>query len=165
MKVRSLAIWLGILPIALGASFFAACGGDDDDGGSSGGGGGTGSDAAFVADICKAGAKFSKDLESASSNISSTDPKEIAAKFAKPFEDFSNAFSRAKPPKDLAAWHKDASAKLKDAVAQLKKGDAESGFFAGDEPFPDPPKDASDRLSKIAEKNKDCQDSDFNFGQ
>lgn len=163
MKVRSLAIWLGILPIALGASFFAACGGDDDDGG--GGGGATGSDEKFVADICKAGAKFSKDLESVSSNISSTDPKEIAAKFAKPFEDFSNAFSKARPPKDLADWHKDASAKLKDAVAQLKKGDAESGFFAGDEPFPDPPKNAADRLEKIAGKNKDCQDADFSFGQ
>jgi hypothetical protein len=32
------------------------------------------------------------------------------------------------------------------------------------DPFPEPPKDISDRLTKVANANKDCVDSHFDFG-
>jgi hypothetical protein len=164
MKLRSVVLGLLIVPALFAAVLFAACGGDDDSGGSSGGG--TGSDEKFVSDICKAGAQFSKDIDSVTKDLSgASSEKDIAVKFAKPFETFANAFSNAKPPSDLKQWHSDASKQLKDAVAALKKGDTESGLFAGDNPFPEPPQNAQDRLEKIAEKNKDCQDADFTFGQ
>jgi len=170
MNLKRWILYAGVATLAIGAMAFTACGGDDDDGGGGDSGssssGGTGSDEKFVADICKAGAKFSKDLEKATANLgNSTDPKKAAQSLAEPFEDFSNAFAKAKPPKDLKEWHDAAADKLKEAAASLKKGDLEADIFTQDEPFPDPPKEASDRLTKIADKNKDCQDADFSFGE
>ncbi len=166
MSLKKLVLYASVATLALGAMAFSACGGDDDDGGSSSSSsGGTGSDEKFVADICKAGAQFSKDLEKASANLgNASDPKKAAEALADPFEDFAKAFDKAKPPKDLKDWHDQASKKLNEAVAALKKGDLESDIFTG-EPFPDPPKEASDRLTKIAENNKDCKDADFSFGE
>lgn len=165
MKFRKLALYLGVATIALGATMFAACGGDDDDDGGSTSGA-TGSDEKFVADICKAGVTFSKDLEKVMKDAASlSDEKKAAQALADPFEDFANAFSKAKPPKDLSEWHKDASSKLKEAVKALKDGDLESDIFTQDSPFPDPPKEASERLTKVAEGNKDCQEADFTFGE
>lgn len=165
MNKKKWTIYLCLAFVAIGATLFAACGGDDDDddtGGSTSGA--TGSDEKFVADICKAGSKFSKDLDAATKDIATlTDPKKVAEKLSGPFDDFANSFSKAKPPKDLVDWHKDASSKLKDAASALKKGDLESDIFTQDSPFPDPPKDAADRLSKIADKDKDCADANFDF--
>ncbi len=167
MSLKKWTLYLCIAMVAVASLALAACGGDDDDDDSGGStSGATGSDEKFVADICKAGAQFSKDLEKATADLASvTDPKKAAEKLADPFEDFANAFQKAKPPKDLKDWHSDASDKLDDAVAALKKGDLEADIFTQDEPFPDPPKDAADRLSKIADNNKDCQDADFSFGE
>lgn len=159
MNFRKIAIWAGILPVALGATFFAACG-DDDDGGS----GGTGNDENYVSSICKAGLDFSKAIEKIF-----TDPEMLADedkamdKLADAFEDFSNAFAKANPPADLKDWHSDASKQLKDGVQQIKDGDLEGGIFAGDTPFPEPPAGAAERLEKIAETNEDCQEADFSF--
>lgn len=168
MNFKRWVLYGSVAALALGAMAFTACGGDDDDdsgSSSSSSSGGTGSDEKFVADICKAGSQFSKDLEKATTSLGNTsDPKKAAQALAKPFEDFANAFDKAKPPKDLKDWHDTASDKLKTAVAALKKGDLEADIFTQDEPFPDPPKDAADRLSKIADNNKDCQDADFSFG-
>ncbi len=168
MKLRKWTLYLGVATMALSASIFAACGGggdDDDDDGGSAPSGATGTDEKFVADICKAGAKFAKDLEKVFADISAlSDEKKAAEALAKPFEELSNAFSKAKPPSDLKDWHKDASSKLKEAVAALKKGDTESDIFAADSPIPDPPKGSRDRLNKVAANNKDCQDTDFTFG-
>jgi hypothetical protein len=163
MTRRKWLISICLASFALGATLFAACGGDDD---SSGGvpSGGTGSDEQFVADICKAGAKFSTDIQAVLAAAASlSDPAKAAQKMAVPFQDFSDAFAKAKPPSDLKDWHNTASAKLKDAAAALKKGDLESDIFTQDSPIPDLPQSAQDRLQKIADNNKDCQAADLNF--
>lgn len=159
MNFRKLAIWAGIVPVALGATFLAACGGDDD-----GGSGGTGSDEDYVSAICKAGVDFSKALEEVFKDPSAlTDEDKAIEKLSEAFEDFANDFAKAKPPADLKEWHSEASKQLKDGVKQLKDGDLEGGIFAGDSPFPEPPAEAGERLSKIAETNEDCQEADFSF--
>ena len=158
MKLRPWATWLSIGPLALGAMFFASCGGDDDDGG--GGGGGTGSDEKFVADFCKAAAKFSEDLDKLDpSKI--TDVDKIGETLAEPFEDFSDSFAKLKPPSDLKEWHEDASKALKDTVKALKDGDFENTL--DDNPFPEFPEKAAERLSKVAEKNDDCKDAEIDL--
>lgn len=160
MNFRRIAIWAGILPVALGALFLAACGGDDD----GGSGGGTGSDEKFVGDICKAGLNFSKALEDVFKDPAAlADEDKAIEKLADAFEDFANAFAKANPPADLKAWHSDASKQLKEGVKQIKDGDLEGGIFAGDSPFPEPPAEAGERLSKVAESNEDCIEADFAF--
>ena len=157
MKLRKRVLVAGLLPATLGASLFSACG-DDDDGGS-----GTGSDEDYVAAICKAGSQFAKAMDDLTKELADEEDLEKAAeKAAEPFEDFANAFAKAKPPSDLKDWHEDTSDALKKAVAGLKDGNFDA---LGDDLMPDPPSDEiSDRLTKIADKNKDCQDADFSFG-
>ena len=157
MNIRKVAIRGAIVPIGLGALAFAGCGGGD--------GGGSGSDEDYVAAICKAGVKFTKDLEKAFTDTSLlSDEDKAMEKLADIFEDFANDFEDAKPPSDIKEWHEDAAKQLKDGVKQIKDGDMESGIFAGDSPFPEPPEDVADRLSKVAEDNEDCQEADFSFG-
>ncbi len=156
MIKRRLALWLGLVPLTLGATFFAACGGDDD-------GGGNGSDEDFVNDLCKAGADFSRDLESLGDDLADeSDPEKIAEAVSEPFEDFANAFKDMNPPSDLEDWHEDASGSLDDAVNSLKDGDFDAGIL-GDDPIPEMPSDAQDRLTQLAEDNEDCQDAEFDF--
>jgi len=160
MNIRKVAVWAGFLPVALGAVLLAGCGG----GGDGGSGGGTGSDEKFVSDICKAGLNFSKSLEDIFKDPAAlADEKKAIEKLSGSFEDFANDFAKAKPPADLKAWHSDASKQLKEGVKQIKEGDLEGGIFAGDSPFPEPPGDAGDRLSKLAETNDDCIEADFAF--
>jgi len=159
LEIRRLALWLGIAPAVVGASLFAACGGDDD-----GGGGGTGSDEDYVADICDAMLGFQEDLEDLFKDPSKLADEEDAAKaLAEPLSDLAGAFKKMKPPSDLKDWHKDASDALSEAADELKDGNLEADILTQDQPFPDPPKDAADRLAKIAEDNEDCQAADFNF--
>jgi hypothetical protein len=163
MLNRKFALWLGLVPLALGAMFFVACGGDDDDGG--GGGGGTGSDEDFVDDLCKAGANFAKDLDKIGEDLNEeTDPEKISDAISEPFEDFANAFKKLNPPRDLKDWHDDASNSLDDVVESLKGGNLDAGAL-GEDPFPEMPKEAEERLTKLAEENEDCQDSDFDFSE
>ena len=130
--------------------------------GSGRGSGGTGTDEKYVASICKAGAEFATAMEKLSKDLASEkDLEKAAEKAAEPFEDFAKAFAKANPPKDLKEWHDDASDALDKAVKGLKDGNFDA---LGDELMPDPPKDISDRLTKVADKNKDCQDADFSFG-
>ena len=159
MNFHTLAIWTGFVPVALAATFLAACGGDDD-----GGPGGTGSDEDFVADICRAGADFSKALQEVFSDPSAlADEDKAIEKLSDAFEAFANDFAEARPPADLKEWHSESSKQLDDGVQQLKDGNLEGGVFAGDNPFPEPPAEAGERLSKIAETNEHCQDADFSF--
>ena len=158
------------VPLAFSLAF-VACGGDDDKSSSSDSSGSsaniaTGSDTQYVADICKATKKFSDDLDKVMKDAASLkNPDDIAKKFTGPFEDFSNAFAKAKPPKDLKDWHAQTSKNLKDLVAKLKKGDAATLASAFDSnPIGDPPKEAQDRLQKAAANNKDCKDANFDFG-
>lgn len=149
---------LVILPVVLGALVLGACGG----GSNGGGGGGTGSDEKFVADICKAGAQFQDDLTKLFANLANVQSEEEAVKkLAEPFESFSKSFTAAKPPSDLKQWHSEASKSLDEAVAAMKKGNTNAAIFQQDSPFPEPPKGAEERLSKIAAGNADCQKADL----
>ncbi len=144
----------------LAASLLGACGGDDDD--DSGSSGGTGSDEKFVADICKAGATFAKAMDGLQKELASeTDLGKVAEKASKPFENFSKDFAKANPPKDLKAWHDDTSDALKTAAKGLKDGNFDA---LGEDLITEPPGDAADRLAKVAEGNKDCQEADIAFG-
>lgn len=159
MNLRKFLLMAGVVPAILGASLFASCGGDDDSSG--GGGGGTGSDEAFVADICKAGAKFSKAMESLQKDLAKeTDVDKLAEKASKPFQTFADEFSKAKPPSDLKEWHESTSTSLKAAAKGLKDGDFDA--LDGDI-MTSPPGDAADRLAKVADGNKDCQEADLAF--
>lgn len=178
MKFR---MWAG-MAVFLGALLLAACGGggDDDTSSSSGtstggsGGGGdssvkvnnsTGSDEKFVADVCKAYKTFADDLSKAQANAANVKNEADAAKlFSDPLEKLVAAFAKASPPKDLKEWHAAAAKQMSDTVASLKKGGDLSAF--GDvAALADPPQDAIDRLTKIADKNQDCKDSSFSFSK
>jgi len=71
------------------------------------------------------------------------------------------SFKAAKPAADLKQWHSDSSKSLDEAVAALKKGNTNAAIFQQDSPFPEPPKGAEERLSKIAANNADCQKSEL----
>ncbi len=148
MRFQRLKFGAALLPAVLAASLLGACGGSSE-------GGGTGSDEKFVADVCKAGAKFQDDLTGLIAKLATIQSETDAAKeVARPFEEFAVSFKKAKPPADLKEWHTEAGKSLDRAVAALKKGDTSA--FDGD-PFPEPPSGAADRLNKVAEKNADCQ--------
>lgn len=151
-----------LVPALMAAALFASCGGDGD--GNSGGG--TGSDEKFVADICKAGAKFQADMEKAFPQMVNAKSEEEAIKIIiEPFETMAKSFKAAKPPADLKEWHAEASKAFDDAVKALKSGNTDSALFESDSPFPDPPAAAQERLQKIAEKNDDCQKAGTFLGE
>lgn len=166
MSLKRWVLYACVATLALGAMAFAACGGDDDDSSSGGStsSGGNGTDEKFVADICKAGANFSDAVQKLLSDPTKLASEGDAAKaLAGPMDDFANAFAKANPPKDLKSWHDDASKAMKDAAKELKAGKTDGTFFSGDSPIGDPPKEAQDRLTKIADNNKDCQKADLDF--
>jgi hypothetical protein len=147
-----------------------ACGGgddDDDDASSddnkSSSSGATGSDEKFVADICKGFATFQASFEKITADPGKlANEKDAIEAFSKPFEQLAKDFSNAKPPKDLKDWHKEASDSLNKASAAIKKGDLQS-LDSLDSALGDPPKGVDERLSKVAEKNKDCQAANLDF--
>ena len=159
--------WACALPLAA-VLLLGACGGDDDDNKSSGSGssvssaGGTGSDEKYVADICGA----FKTMSDALTKITA-DPKKLGNEkdaitaFSKPFDQLAKDFAKANPPKDLKDWHKEATKSLNGAADAIKKGDLSALQGLGN--LPDPPKGADERLSKIAEKNKNCKESGIDF--
>ena len=154
MLNRKFALWLGLVPLALGAMFLVACGGDDDDGG----GGGSGSDEDFVSDLCKASADFLADIESAGEDIDPSDLDAASKAIAGPFEDFAGKFKDLNPPDDLEEWHNDASDSLDQIVQQVKDGDFESAL-GGTDPLPELPDGPRERLGKIADENEDCKEA------
>ena len=174
MKVRKFTRWAvfsAIATIALMA--LAACGGDDSTSGGPGSGPGgssniaTGSDENYVADLCKATKKFTDDLAAATKDPSKLQGGEDIGKlFGEPFEAFAKSVSRAKPPSDLKDYHSQIVKTLNDAAAKIKTSkDLSVLSTLGDSTIPDPPQAAKDRLQKVAEKNKDCTDSAFDFGR
>ena len=156
MTLRKYALWLGLVPFALGATFFAACGDDDDDGGSGGGGG---SDEEFVSDLCKIGAQFAKDIDEAEAP---SDPEDLDS-LAEPFEKFADDFEDLDPPADLKEWHSQSSKALNDLVKALKDGDF-SALAEAEQPFPDLPQETQDRFEKLAEEDEDCREAEDLFG-
>lgn len=139
----------------------AAPGGAGPGGAAAPGGGGTGSDASYVAALCKASKTFSDDMTKVTKDPSKlTDPKDIAKAFVEPFDAFAKAVSKAKPPSDMKEYHSQMVKVLNDIVAQLKSGNSDSMTTTFND-LPQPPQGLQDRLQKAAAKNTDCVDSGF----
>lgn len=170
MKVQKLTRWALFSAIAIIALMAVAACGDDDDSTASGPGassGGSGSDSDYVAALCSATKKFSDDLA-----VVTKDPTkfqgadDIGKLFGPPFDAFAKSVAKAKPPSDLKDYHSQVVKTLNDAAAKIKTSKDLSALAAlGDSTIPDPPQSVKDRLQKVAEKNKDCTDSGFDFGK
>jgi len=154
--------------VLLIASGLAACGGDDSGGKS---GTGTGSDDEFVKGLCEATSRFAADFEKAFAGPTPEDfAKAIELLFKSigaPFQRFSDSFSKLKPPPDLADWHRDASQKLAAATKALKDGNFADPSLAAlsDNPVPEMPAGAQQRLEAIAAKTGACKGFDPFTGQ
>lgn len=188
MKNAKQSVFLAVgVVLALLSLGLVACGDDDDhgggvagpgstgsnatksSGGSSSGGGasapGSGSEKAYVADLCKASKDFQTAMTKLTSDPSKLSDQNAAMKaFAEPFENFANAVSRAKPPSDVKDYHNQVVKALQDVVAKLKKGDPEALNSLGDTAIPTPPASLSDKYDKLAKDNKDCANSGL-FGE
>ncbi len=172
MKSRIFMLALA-LPMALGV-LFAACGGDDDDdddGGDSGSGSSvqTGSDEKYVADMCKAYNTYATALTKAMLSIEEKDSEDAGAllkAFVGPMEDFAKAYAKMKPPADIKDWHVSSAKALSDQVKALKDAKDLSAFEnIGESPVGDMPAGAEERLTKLADKNKDCAAVGGLFGE
>jgi hypothetical protein len=168
MTIRKALGWALIAVVAIAAfALFAACGDDDSSSSSSSGGatnGGTGSDAQYVATICKAAGKFSDDIAAASKDPSKlADPTAAAGLFQKPLEDYVATLKTAKPPSDVKSYHDALVKALDDAVTQLKTKHDISAFTSLGDNLPTPPAGVSDRLQKAAASDADCTKAGFNF--
>lgn len=161
-------ILAGLVPGVLGLTLLlAACGGDDDDSGGSGGStsSGTGSDEKYVAVVCKAFSDFGDATTKAVSNAGSIKNEDDAVKaLVGPIEDLVSAMAKASPPRDAKASHDETVKVFRAAVADLKKNGAKSTAFQ-DLETPKMDQTVSDRLDKIAAKNKDCQEADVTFSE
>jgi hypothetical protein len=155
----------------LSAALFVACGGDDDssssgDSGSAKPSGATGSDEAYVKDICAAAAKMAKELDKISAGPTPSDPSKafeaVFKSMSGPIDTFAKDFAKAKPPKDLAQWHADTAKQLSALAKALKDGKFDDPALnsLGDSPLPDMPKDAEARLDKLAKNVDGCKDAD-----
>ncbi len=170
MLKRRWVMLAGIVPALFAGAVMSACGGDDSGGSSSGGPGNvqTGSDEAFVTDICKAFTTFADSLGQATKDMgsgSSADLSKLMATMAKPYEQLAKDFAKAKPPSDLKDWHSQASKALTDMADKLKNSKDPSALSElGNAPVPDMPKSADERLSKLAANNKECQKGEQIFG-
>ena len=166
----------GLLSMTLTAALaIAACGDDDDvaDGGSVGDGGpgvssGTGSDEDYVSSLCKSFGGLVKDFEKLSADPKFieavvSNPEKMGEKLAEPYEKLANSFAKAKPPKDLQDWHRTTAKSLSDTAKTLKDGGSLEDIPDSDSAFPDMPAGPEERLSKVAEKNKDCQEAELDF--
>lgn len=163
------------VPLAL-AVLFAACGGDDDDGDDGGSDSGssvqTGSDEKYVADMCKAFNNYAEGLTKALASFAKADSEADIEKMLKsiidPTEDFAKAFSKMKPPADLKDWHAATAKALSAQVKSLKDAEGLDSLDAladvGDIPMGEMPPNIEERLTKIADGNKDCQAANL-FGE
>jgi len=163
----------GLVPILLlavfASAFVVACGDDDSTSGSSSGGSvKTGSDEAYVGDMCKAFATYAAAMEKATKDLGTStsvaDITKMMEQLAKPTEQLANDFAKMKPPADLKDWHTGATKSINEAAKQMKDSKDLSDTNAMSD-IPDMPKAADDRLAKLAASNKDCNAADGLFGQ
>lgn len=153
----------------MGAALFVACGGDDNTSSSAASDGAikvsgeTGSDQAFVNDICKATDRFTKEMNKVSAGPTAADPskamEQVFKSMSGPMSTFASDFAKAKPPKDLVQWHADTAKQLGVVAKALKDGKFDDPAIAslGDSPIADMPKDAEARLSKLAANADGCK--------
>ncbi len=128
------------------AALLGACGGDD---------GGSDGDEQYVSAFCGAMADFLKAQQAppgASGNSS-----QILAAAARPFDELVKALEDADPPSDAREWHEGFVADMKKMTEALKKGDMSA--LEGFDDIDEPPSKVDKRLSKVAEKNRDCQEA------
>jgi hypothetical protein len=145
---RFLTILAGLVAVVIGAAF-AACGDDDS---------GTGTDAQYVADICKAQATFRDALKALDPTKLTTDSDQSKALVA-PVTRYVNDVKAANPPKDVKPYHDKVVQFLSDGLDKLKKGDPTA---LNGEPE-QAPQTVRDRLQKIADGNEDCKKTSFTF--
>lgn len=159
-------ILAGLVPCVLGLTLLlAACGGDDDSGDSGGStSSGTGSDEKYVAVVCKAFADFGDATTKAIKPSSIKNEDDAIKALVGPIEDLVAAMAKASPPKDAKASHDETVKVFRAAAADLKKNGSKSTAFQ-DLETPKMDKDVSDRLDKVAAKNKDCQEADVTFSE
>lgn len=121
--------------------------------------GNTGSDEAYVSDICKGFSEYMDGIASALSGVDITDPdyeKKLNEKLTNPIKAVAKVFADADPPSDLKDWHADVVAAFNQMVKSLEAGDYDALEDDSLE-FPDMPAGAEERLSKIAENDADCK--------
>jgi hypothetical protein len=160
MKIRRALLGGAIACAAMAAVVFAACGGDDDSGGGSGGG--SGNDKDYVAGLCKSMVKFQDSLLSVQKKAGDVKSADDAIKLiVDPLESFVKDMEKLSPPSDLKDYHSKAVAQFKDAVDKMKKGKDPSALSGIQ--VPDPPKNVSDRLDKVAQANPDCKKANIDF--
>ncbi|MFN0148344.1 MAG: hypothetical protein ACKVT1_17730 [Dehalococcoidia bacterium] len=157
--------FMGAAALALTtATAFAACGGDDDSGGSSGGdavSAGSGSDADYVAGLCKALIKFQDSILDLASKADAAKSESDAVKLlGEPLDAMVKDLEKVKPPSDLKDYHKKSVAGFKTAAENVKKGKVDALDSAD---LPDAPAGASERLDKVAAENADCVDAGVAF--
>jgi hypothetical protein len=173
--------------LAIGV-FAVACGGgdDDDDNGGNGATTTTGSadnqetptkassnssdanpsnaDEKYVGQICKATLDFLTSIRTIKPEDLQDEAKAADA-MKKPFESYVKAMEDADPPKEAKSYHEEALKQLKATLKALQDGDENAFEQLSSTELPDPPGDLSSRLDAAAAKNKDCQETGFNFGQ
>lgn len=165
--------------LLLGVVGMAACGGDDDDdsGGVTGAvvgktttssgndkasSAGTGSDASYVASICKAQVKFQDSLEKIiKDNKDVTDEAKAVTLLTPPMDQLVKDMKAAKPPADARDYHNKVVETFETAIKQLKD---KKNVAVLSELDPGPPPEAvGKRLQAEAAKNADCTKADFDF--
>ena len=150
MRASKSVAWLAIIALGVATALaVAACGGDD---------GGTGTDAEYVASICKAQRTFRESLDSVDVTKLS-DPSAQAKALVDPVSKYVDDIKDADPPKDVKPYHDDIVAYLEGELDKLKKGDASA--LQGDSPSA--PDDIRARLQTVADTNEDCKATSFAF--
>jgi hypothetical protein len=171
---------LAIAPTLVAMVALSACGDDDSNSKaassgsattpakaatSAGGSSGTGTDAAYVAAICKAQATFQATVEKiGTENANVTDPAKQAALLQPPVDQLVKDIKAANPPADAKAYHDSVVKAFEDASAALKAKKNPDALNSVSSPGPPPP-DVAKRLQTIADTNQDCTTADFRFDQ
>ncbi len=121
-----------------------------------------GTDAEYVKGICLAMTEFFRDVEAAKNAIDPNTPSGVAQQFAAafwpPLTRFKEDLNQVAPPADLMAWHDTVAEQLGHTAARIMAGDALSEIARlGDQPLPDFPPEAQERLAAAAAAAPECQ--------
>lgn len=126
-------------------------------------GGGEGNDEDFVKGLCEASTTLRTGIEKAvKDGATSTESGKVVELMAGPIDTFVKKFGDLDPPKDLKAWHKDATSQLEKTAETFRKEKQLSALATfNDSPVPDPPADAKVRLQGAAKNIPECKGVTF----